>query len=106
MSGRIKDILRNDAYFNTDPADPRNREERSYLVEIRNRHLRPLTQDQFPKPGFRTPDNEEGRHPIFLLARNGNWGNTFCPCSSSVGDNVTGNALTCSHIKKDIPVFR
>lgn len=59
----------------------------------------PLTQGQFPKPGFRTPDNEEGRHPIFLLARNGNW--EYLLSLSSVGDNVTGNALTCSHIKND-----
>jgi len=40
MSRRIKDILRNDAYFNTDPADPRNWGKRSYLVEVRSGHLR------------------------------------------------------------------
>ena len=101
MSRRIQDILRHDPRFKPDYAEPQNWEERTCLMGIRNRDLLRYTQGEFPRQGWGKDVPQDGTHPMFLVERIGNWGVRFIPCSSSEGDRDSGNAATCSFIRKD-----
>lgn len=106
MSRRIQEILKYDPRVSPDYAEPQNWEVRTCLMGIRNRDLLRHTDGEFPRHGWSKDVPRDGTHPMFLVERIGNWGWKFYPCSSSEGDGDSGNAATCSFIRKDTLMLR